>query len=66
MKENLIQIRPTKINRASIEHKVVLILSYQLIRNIFSHFAAYIMMRGDMNNRFVGDNISNLRSDSNS
>ena len=55
MKENLTQIKPTKINRASMEHKGILVLSYQLIRNIFPHFAAYIWTPGDMNNCFVGD-----------
>jgi hypothetical protein len=53
LKDNLTQIMPTNTNRASIEHK--LILSYQLIRNVFSHFAAYILTLVDMNNCFVGD-----------
>jgi hypothetical protein len=32
---NLTQIKPTKTNRSSVEHKVVLILSNQMISNIF-------------------------------
>ena len=55
MKENLTQIRPRKTNQANLEHKMVLILSHQLIQSIFSHFAAYILTRGDMNNGFVDD-----------
>jgi hypothetical protein len=35
LKGNLTQIKPTKTNRSSVEHKVVLILSFQLISNIF-------------------------------
>ena len=55
IKENSTQIKWTKTNRASIEHKVVLIFSYQPNRNIFSHFSAYIFTRGDKHNCFVGD-----------
>jgi hypothetical protein len=50
---NLTQIKPTKTNRSSVEHKVVLVLSYQLISNIY--ISAYILTRGDMNSCFVSD-----------
>ena len=47
MKENLTEITPTKTNRASMEHKVVLILSNELIRNIFFTFCCvYFDARG--------------------
>jgi hypothetical protein len=68
MKRNLTQIRPTKTNRASMEHKVVLILTIELTflpqqlpadSKYFSGLLRILytvyMMRGDMNNCFVGD-----------
>ena len=55
MKEYLAQIRPTKTNRAIVENKAVLILSYQLIPSIFSHFAASILPHENINNCFVDD-----------
>jgi hypothetical protein len=41
---NLTQIKPAKINRSNVEHKVVLILSFQLISNIF-HILLHIFWR---------------------
>jgi hypothetical protein len=41
---NLTQIKPAKTNQLNVEHKVVLILSFQLISNIF-HILLQIFLR---------------------